>query len=84
MHISWQFSDFLLKDSQVTSLDDVKTANQSDNNALKSIALDHLGVIAARIRSTALKMDSSDRKHLKGLRSLDEVSWQTIGVYTKP
>jgi cohesin loading factor subunit SCC2 len=56
-------------------LDDVKTTNQSDNNAAKNIALDHLGVIAARIRSTTLNMqqnvESPQAKHLK---PLDEVS----------
>lgn len=45
---------------QVSSLDDIKTSNQSENNAAKTIALDHLGVIAARIRSSTLKFKQSD------------------------
>ncbi|KAG1743247.1 uncharacterized protein EDB91DRAFT_1126495 [Suillus paluster] len=56
----------------VSSLDDVKTSTQTDTNAAKSIALDHLGVIAARIRSSSLKVKARDHdKH--GLHSLDEV-----------
>ncbi|KAJ7719905.1 sister chromatid cohesion C-terminus-domain-containing protein [Mycena metata] len=38
----------------VASLDDVKTS-QTDSNAAKTMALDHLGVIAARIRTSMLK-----------------------------
>lgn len=36
---------------QVSSLDDVHSAS-TDNNAARSTALEHLGVIAARIRAT--------------------------------
>jgi len=59
---------------QVSSLDDVKTTNQADNNAAKNIALDHLGVIAARIRSSILKVrpSESESRHLN-LLPLDEV-----------
>ncbi|EGN98100.1 hypothetical protein SERLA73DRAFT_109431 [Serpula lacrymans var. lacrymans S7.3] len=39
----------------VSSLDDVKSS-QTDNNAAKNIALDHLGTIAARMRSSSLKV----------------------------
>jgi cohesin loading factor subunit SCC2 len=61
--------------TQVSSLDDVKTTNQTDNNATKNIALDHLGVIAARIRSSVLKTSSGDPEsgHLD-LHSLDNAS----------
>ncbi|KAF9806781.1 hypothetical protein IEO21_08541 [Rhodonia placenta] len=52
----------------VSSLDDVKTTNQNDNNAIKTIALDHLGVIAAHLRSTLLKFRDE-----KALKPLDEV-----------
>ncbi|KAG5653655.1 hypothetical protein H0H81_011615 [Sphagnurus paluster] len=55
----------------VSSLDDVKTS-QSDNNAAKTIALDHLGIIAARIRSTMLKFGSDDTK-TRSLKPLDEI-----------
>ena len=56
----------------MSSLDDVKTSTQSDNNAAKTIALDHLGVIAARLRSSIIKFEkaNSNDDHLK---PLDEV-----------
>ncbi|OAX39889.1 hypothetical protein K503DRAFT_738603 [Rhizopogon vinicolor AM-OR11-026] len=53
----------------VSSLDDIKTNTQTDTNAAKSIALDHLGVIAARIRSSSLKVNQDKQ----GLHPLDEV-----------
>ncbi|KAI0051083.1 hypothetical protein FA95DRAFT_1554896 [Auriscalpium vulgare] len=53
----------------VSSLDDVKNATQADSNAAKTIALDHLGVIAARLRSSTLKFTSKDG----GLKPLDEI-----------
>ncbi|KAF9488996.1 hypothetical protein BDN71DRAFT_1531854 [Pleurotus eryngii] len=60
----------------VGSLDDVNSATQTDTNAAKTIALDHLGVIAARIRSSALKVqnvaDNPDPK-AKALKPLDEI-----------
>ncbi|KZT11764.1 uncharacterized protein LAESUDRAFT_733751 [Laetiporus sulphureus 93-53] len=57
----------------VSSLDDVKTTNQNDGNAMKMMALDHLGVIAARLRSTMLKFqDNSDEIATNRLRPLDE------------
>ncbi|KAG2365159.1 hypothetical protein BDR07DRAFT_1607621 [Suillus spraguei] len=71
----WPAASFLLSivcKFMVSSLDDVKTSIQTDTNAAKSIALDHLGVIAARIRSSSLKVKVHDHdKH--GLHSLDEV-----------
>ncbi|KAI6042629.1 sister chromatid cohesion C-terminus-domain-containing protein [Pisolithus marmoratus] len=47
----------------VSSLDDVKTSQQADTNAAKTIALDHLGVIAARLRTSALRVRQRSRKH---------------------
>ena len=61
--------------SQVSSLDDVKTNFQTDSNAAKTIALDHLGVIAARIRTSTLKVQQETRETAsrKALKPLDEV-----------
>lgn len=53
----------------MASLDDVNSSSQNDNNAAKTIALEHLGVIAARIRITSLKMAEGARP----LKPLDEV-----------
>ncbi|KIO02759.1 hypothetical protein M404DRAFT_15882 [Pisolithus tinctorius Marx 270] len=47
----------------VSSLDDVKTTQQTDTNAAKTIALDHLGVIAARLRTSALRVRQRGGKH---------------------
>jgi cohesin loading factor subunit SCC2 len=60
---------------QVSSLNDVKSINQSDNNAAKAISLDHLGVIAARIRSSVLNhRPGPDTANGHGcLSSMDEV-----------
>lgn len=46
-----EFELILLK---VGSLDDVKT-NHNDTGAARSMALDHLGIIASRLKSTSLK-----------------------------
>ena len=60
--------------SQVSSLDDVKSSNQTDNNAAKTMALDHLGVIAARIRSSMLRAkQGTDDDGFISLKPLDEV-----------
>jgi hypothetical protein len=60
--------------NQVSSLDDVKSSSQTDNNAAKTIALDHLGVIAARIRSSMLKVkQGADGDAFVGLKPLDDV-----------
>ncbi|KAL6300065.1 hypothetical protein BKA93DRAFT_803226 [Sparassis latifolia] len=57
----------------VSSLDDVKTS-QTDNNAMKQMALDHLGVIAARLRSSMLKFKQHVGASSHGsLPSLDEL-----------
>ncbi|GLB45503.1 putative sister chromatid cohesion protein [Lyophyllum shimeji] len=56
----------------VSSLDDVKTSH-TDNNAAKTIALDHLGVIAARIRSSTLKVQSDRGESGRSLKPLDEI-----------
>ena len=71
---------------QVSSLDDVKMSNsqQSESsNAAKTIALDHLGVVAARIRTSMLNVQhhhssmKPDGGREKGkslaLKALDEV-----------
>ncbi|KAH0832222.1 sister chromatid cohesion C-terminus-domain-containing protein [Lanmaoa asiatica] len=55
----------------VASLDDVKTSVQIDSNAAKAIALDHLGVIAARLRSSAIKVRQRNGKN--PLVPLDEI-----------
>ncbi|KAF5337499.1 hypothetical protein D9758_013605 [Tetrapyrgos nigripes] len=60
----------------VASLDDVKTSQkESDNNAAKTIALDHLGIIAARIRSTLLKVqqEHEDSRGKKLLKPMEEI-----------
>lgn len=65
---------YVLYFGQVSSLDDVKSSSQADNNAAKTIALDHLGVIAARIRSSMLKAkEGADSDAFVGLKPLDEV-----------
>ena len=59
---------------KISSLDDVKSSNQTDNNAAKTMALDHLGVIAARIRSSMLRAkQGADDDGFAGLKPLDEV-----------
>ncbi|KAF9005451.1 hypothetical protein BDQ17DRAFT_1353128 [Cyathus striatus] len=60
----------------VSSLDDVKSSSQTDSNAARTIALDHLGVIAARIRSSTLKVQQNSAESgpkYKGLKPLDEI-----------
>jgi hypothetical protein len=61
---------------QVSSLDDVKTI-QNDSNAAKTIALDHLGVIAARLRTSTLKFKPNSAIEGQGdggfLKPLEEV-----------
>ncbi|KAK1217276.1 Sister chromatid cohesion protein 2 [Marasmius sp. AFHP31] len=59
----------------LASLDDVKS-NNSDNNAAKTMALDHLGVIAAKIRSSYLKFQEGkggDEKKSRVLKTLDDI-----------
>ncbi|KAI9448916.1 sister chromatid cohesion C-terminus-domain-containing protein [Russula earlei] len=64
--------------SLVSSLDDVKSSSQTDNNAAKTIALDHLGVIAARIRSSMLRSkQGTGGDGSVGLKTLDEVLSRT-------
>lgn len=61
----------------MSSLDDVRSNNQADSNAAKTIALDHLGVIAARIRGSALKVQQdniSSGTKPRALKPLDEVN----------
>ena len=67
---------------QVSSLDDVKSSNQTDNNAAKTMALDHLGVIAARIRSSMLRVKrGADDDGFVGLKPLDEVFSSLLGPF---
>jgi cohesin loading factor subunit SCC2 len=54
---------------KVGSLDDVKT-NQSDIGAARSVALDHLGVIASRLRSASVKFGKSSATGCSGKRAL--------------
>ncbi|TFY83179.1 hypothetical protein EWM64_g834 [Hericium alpestre] len=58
----------------VASLDDIKhtthNAKDNDNNAARNIALDHLGIIAARLRGSMLKFQGNGES---ALRPLDEV-----------
>ncbi|KAF7357525.1 Sister chromatid cohesion protein [Mycena sanguinolenta] len=60
----------------LSSLDDVKTT-QTDSNAAKTMALDHLGVIGARIRSSMLKFQPNKEEEsapkFKPLKPLDEI-----------
>ncbi|KAF9220470.1 hypothetical protein BS17DRAFT_739205 [Gyrodon lividus] len=55
----------------VASLDDVKTSVQIDTNAAKAIALDHLGIIAARLRTSSLMARQRSGKHV--ILPLDEI-----------
>ena len=61
--------------NKVASLDDVKHNSQVESNAAKQTALDHLGVIAAKIRTAILKFQSgTDDTAKKALFPLEEVS----------
>ncbi|RDX49866.1 hypothetical protein OH76DRAFT_1556053 [Lentinus brumalis] len=55
----------------VSSLDDIKSTSQNDNNAVKTLALDHLGVIAAHLRTSTLKFKRDGDKSI--LSPLDEI-----------
>lgn len=72
---SLPYNSYVFIALQVSSLDDVKTNSQTDSNAAKTIALDHLGVIAARIRTSILKVQQEIRETAsrKALKPLDEV-----------
>lgn len=56
----------------MSALDDVKDSKEADNNAVKTMALDHLGVIAARIRANQLKVQNGSQK--SKLKPVDEVT----------
>ncbi|KAH9924608.1 uncharacterized protein BXZ73DRAFT_50340 [Epithele typhae] len=56
--------------SLVSSLDDIKLSTQNDNNAVKTLALDHLGVIAAQLRTSTLKFKRESQPN--GIIPLDE------------
>jgi cohesin loading factor subunit SCC2 len=66
----------------VSSLDDVKHNSQVENNAAKQTALDHLGVIAAKIRTTVLKFQSetTDNTSKKPLYPLEDVSSRALCI----
>jgi cohesin loading factor subunit SCC2 len=66
---------------QVSSLDDVKSSSQTDNNAAKTMALDHLGVIAARIRSSMLKAMGTGGDGFLGLKTIDEVRLTPVRLF---
>jgi cohesin loading factor subunit SCC2 len=59
----------------------VKSSSQADNNAAKTMALDHLGVIAARIRSSMLRTKQGDGDGFVGLKPLDEVLTPPLGLF---
>ena len=68
-------AELVLMPPKVGSLDDVKTS-QSDTGAARSMALDHLGVIASRLRSTSLKVSSRSSREGGGngtLKPIEEV-----------
>ena len=62
-----------LGESKVSSLSE-KTSNNTDSNAAKTVALDHLGVIAARLTTSNLKFKNARGDEEGPLRNLDEVS----------
>ena len=66
--------------TKVSSLDDIKTSTQSENNAAKTMALDHLGIIAARLRPSSMRTSRSNVH----LTSVDEVGihFREIILYT--
>lgn len=58
----------------ISSLDDVKSSN-NDNNASKTLALDHLGVIAGRLRANLLKwgkLGEAGTVDSNSLKTIDE------------
>ncbi|KAL5501640.1 SCC2 [Sanghuangporus vaninii] len=70
----------------ISSLDDVKSSS-NDNNASKALALDHLGIIAARLRANALKWskadsDASTNAGVTAIKSLDDLvaTWDKEGL----
>ena len=69
---------FLPHASQVASLDDAKALQKEENSAAKTIALEHLGLIAARIQSGVLRYKSANVGTVvtAPLKSLDEVRFQ--------
>lgn len=58
---------------KVSSLSD-KTNNSTDNNAAKTVALDHLGVIAARLTTSSLKFRNVTNH--ENIKSLEEVTFR--------
>ncbi|KIJ54752.1 hypothetical protein M422DRAFT_775001 [Sphaerobolus stellatus SS14] len=60
----------------ITSLSD-KTNNTIDNNAAKTLALDHLGVIAARLVTSSLKFKKGSAGNEGHLKNIDEIVAKT-------
>lgn len=60
---------------QTKALEDVKTsaAANVDTNGIRAIALDHLGAIAARLRSSQLRNAKSEDDPVRGLPPLEQV-----------
>ncbi|GJE95924.1 sister chromatid cohesion protein-like protein [Phanerochaete sordida] len=59
----------------ISSLDDVKTTSQNENNAAKTMALEHLGVIAARLRTCDLRKKEVGEPS-GALKCIDEIADQ--------
>ncbi|KAF8507524.1 hypothetical protein BU17DRAFT_57352 [Hysterangium stoloniferum] len=55
----------------ISSLSD-KTNNSTDNNAAKTLSLDHLGVIAARLTTSSLKFKKDSKSREGPLTSVDD------------
>ena len=72
----------------MASLDDIKSASQNDNNASKALALDHLGVIAGRLRSAMLKFERAAAKNAGNegsgsLKPIEEVRATVITIFMR-
>jgi cohesin loading factor subunit SCC2 len=73
LHLKSGSVDVLLSYYKISSLSD-KTNNSTDNNAAKTLALDHLGVIAARLTTSSLKFRKESKSGGGALTSVDDVS----------
>lgn len=61
----------------MASLEDLKLPSSNENNAGKATALDHLGLIAGRLRSNALKWNKRNKAGIESkyvLLPIEEVS----------
>lgn len=70
----------------MTSLEDLKSASNNDNNAAKATALDHLGLIAGRLRANNLKWNRHvghvDMVAESSLQSVEEVGINSVFTMT--